>query len=403
MSDWRKFLDDVGAEMSVAWNTFTHQPGEVMICFVNRYLEGLDGIKYKIKHRRGVVEARTTPEKYCVTISPKSFDPIEIYVWSRMSNAYKKLDNVVPNVGSKKLVRKVLKTYKTHGKTELHPKNKPIATPPEKPAPAPAAGPSPTSNQGVKPTPKKDESDLPQTQVDRPVPDKITKEQLKKIFPAAADKYLAQVADELNADLKGYGLNTPLRRAHFFAQVREEAGAKLVANEESLNYTPQALKKFKYYKNHLAEAQQDGRLDAPKIKGKRTKPLRAADQIAIANKAYAKRGGNGDVDTGDGWRYRGRGFIQLTFKSGYEQFHLDYGKLWKDAPPDLIAHPEQVKDFPYNIRSAVWFWVTNGLPKISDEGGSPEVVDKITAVVNFYTESYQHRRTNFVVSDAAFK
>lgn len=70
----------------------------------------------------------------------------------------------------------------------------------------------------------------------------ITKDQLKKVFPAASDDYLKQVADELNTDRVAYGLDTVLRRAHFFAQVRQEGGAGLQAQVESLNYSPASLK-----------------------------------------------------------------------------------------------------------------------------------------------------------------
>lgn len=400
MSIWQDFLEQLGTSHKPDPSTL---PGEVMICFVNRYLEALDGVRYKFQFDNHTYEGKTTEAQYCVKLTPQTLDPIRVFVWARKNNAYKELDSVVPKVGSKLLVRKAIKTYKTKGKTEPHPKNQPIVKPPVKPAPAPAPGPSPTTDQGVKPVPQKDESGLPQTDVKRPVPDKITKEQLKKIFPAAKLDYLQQIADELNKDLVKFKLDTPLRRAHFFAQIREEAGAKLEANEESLNYTPQALKKFKYYKNHPTEAQQDGRLDAPKVKGRKSKPLQAANQAAIANKAYAAREGNGDVKSGDGWRYRGRGFIQLTFKNGYARFNTEYVKYWKDASPNFVMYPEKVKEFPYSIRSAVWFWLENGLPKLADTGNTPEVVDKITAVINFFTDSYPSRRVHFLVSDAAFK
>mgnify|MGYP001594973568 CR=1 FL=1 len=165
MSEWLGFLDDLGEEISEKWNTLTNQPGQVMICFVNRYLEGLDGIKYKIQCNGKIIEAQTTAKQYCVTVAPTNLKPIDIYVWSRMKSAYKKLDSVVPDVGGKKLVRKILKTYKADGKTELHPKKTLIATPPQKPAPTPAPGPSPTDKQGLKPTLEKDESGLSQTKV----------------------------------------------------------------------------------------------------------------------------------------------------------------------------------------------------------------------------------------------
>jgi len=110
----------------------------------------------------------------------------------------------------------------------------------------------------------------------------IRPEQIKAIFPMAADDYLAQVADELNNDLAAYGLGTVLRRAHFFAQVRQECGPGLEAAVESLAYSPTSLRAtFGYYKNHPDEAVQDGYDRDPVSK----KLRRAAAQEMIANKA----------------------------------------------------------------------------------------------------------------------
>ena len=95
MSEWLGFLDNLGEEINEKWNTLTNKPGQVMICFVNRYLDGLDGIQYKVEHNRQVIEAKTTAKKYCVTISPTNFKPVDVYVWSRMKSAYKKLDSAV--------------------------------------------------------------------------------------------------------------------------------------------------------------------------------------------------------------------------------------------------------------------------------------------------------------------
>ena len=91
MSNWLGFLDVIGEEVNEKWSTLTNKPGQVMICFVNRYLDALDGIKYKISYNGKTIEAQTTAQNYCVTITPKNFNPIDIYVWSRMKNAYKKL------------------------------------------------------------------------------------------------------------------------------------------------------------------------------------------------------------------------------------------------------------------------------------------------------------------------
>jgi len=152
-------------------------------------------------------------------------------------------------------------------------------------------------------------------------------EVLREILPAASISRLTAIADELNAALRNVlvkGLiDTKRKLAHFLAQVKQEVGPD-VRLTENLNYTPDQLKEFSYFKAHPDEAELYGRKDVwleetKIVKGKPVKVkrrvLQPADEEAIANRAYANRNGNGDVASGDGWRYRGRGMIQLTGKS----------------------------------------------------------------------------------------
>jgi putative chitinase len=224
-------------------------------------------------------------------------------------------------------------------------------------------------------------------------------QKLKNVFPAAADDYLRKVADELNRDLDAYGLQTRLRQAHFFAQVLQEAGSTLQGRVENMNYSPEGLKAtFKYYRDHPNEATEDGYIREPNTH----KITRSARQEAIANKVYGRAElGNGDSSTGDGWRYRGRGLIQVTGKANYTKLNETYKKYYTDAV-NFISNPELIEGFPYNVRSAVCFWNSHGLPNLADAGGSPADVDAITAVVNKNTNSYQDRRNNFAAINAAF-
>lgn len=220
----------------------------------------------------------------------------------------------------------------------------------------------------------------------------ITAAQLSTLFPDAEDDYLAQVAAELNNNLSACGLDTPLRCAHFFAQVMQETGAGLESKPENLNYSPDALKiNFSYYAKHPDEAVKDGYVKDPKT----DKITQDANQQAIANKAYGNRYGNGDVDTGDGWRYRGRGFIQVTFRDNYAALTNQYGKIYGADGSDFVAKPDLVSTFPYTVRSAVCFWIQHGLPALADRGSSPANVDAITNVVNQGTKSAGQRRGNF--------
>lgn len=385
MSNWLGFLDVIGEEVSEQWNTLTNKPGQVMICFVNRYLDGLDGVKYKISYNGKTIEAQTTTQNYCVTITPKNFDPIDIDVWSKMKNTYKKLDSVVPEVGSKKLVRKVMKTYKTVGKTETHPKSAPVVASPQKPAPAPAPGPSPTTKQGVKPTLTKDESALSQTNVERPVPDKITKEQLKKIFVQAGDDHLQKIADELNKDLAKFKLDTPVRRAHFFGQTRQETGTTAKGGAENFKtYTPKRLAEvFSYYSKRPDEAKEDGRKEKL-VSGKKTKEVTPAKEEVIANKVYGEKGAGkalGNLEGDDGWKFRGRGLKQTTGRANYTDFKEQHEKFWGDKI-DFVTNPDLVAEFPYSVRSAVAFWLKKKCWMEADNGVNDAAIDAITKVVN---------------------
>ena len=324
-------------------------------------------------------------------------------------------------MGQCQLVKERMKNFKHESKTHLHSTNN--SAPPVKAAaaaipspsnsPAPVSGTPSTSNQGVNPSQSVDAQGAPEHQVDRPVSDIIKVEQLKKIFVKADEEYLKKVADELNLDLVKYKLNTIFRRAHFFAQVLEEAGPALRANEESLNYVPSALSKFLYYQHHPTEKQTDGRLESvemiEKIVNGKVKTIKKkvitqqANQEAIGNKAYGNRGSNGAVSSGDGWKYRGRGFIQITFKEDYEKFSNQYNKYWVDSGENFLTNPEKLKEFPYTVRSAVWYWINRKLYEKADAGNNNAAVDSITAVINFHTDTYSERRLNFSLTYAAFK
>lgn len=376
---WRDFLDEI-------FNDET-KPGKVMICFVNRYLEGLDGVQYKIKYDGREKSGTTAEHSFCIEVTPSSFNPIQTYVWSRKVLAFKKLDNVVPEAGRKKLVRKVLNTFKTTGNPDQLPKKTPNNPAPEKPAPAPAPGPSPKTNQGNLPQTTKNENNQPLAKPERPVPAVITVEQLRKIFPKnrgePSDAHLQEVADELNSNLAKYKLDTPYRRAHFFGQIKRESPS-LSGAAESLNYTSEGLiGTFGYYKKHKNEAREDGRLEKKLPNGKK-QILRDANQEVIANKVYIGPDGNvslGNRILGDGWRYRGRGMKQTTGRDNYESFTKKYPALWGEKV-DFMAQPDFLSKMPYALRSAIFFWVDNECYTQADNGITDATIDAVTKIVN---------------------
>ena len=172
----------------------------------------------------------------------------------------------------------------------------------------------------------------------------ITAEQFKHLFPRAQDP--ASWVESMNNVFPNYDINTPHRIAAFLAQCGHESGGWTVF-EENLNYSAQGLNGiFKKYFPTLESAQPYAR--KPEM---------------IANKVYGGRMGNGPESSGDGYKYRGRGLVQLTGRANYTQCSRDlFGDECLVDDPDLVCEPE------YAILSACWFWHKNRLNDICDRG-----------------------------------
>jgi putative chitinase len=132
--------------------------------------------------------------------------------------------------------------------------------------------------------------------------------------------------------LPNYGIDTPLRKAHFLAQVAHESGGfKFVV--ENLNYSASVLYNvFRKYFPNLDIANEYTR-----------------QQEKIANKVYANRMGNGNEASGEGWKFKGRGLIQLTGKNNFQQLSEASGQ-------NFIDTPEKVSEPKWALTSACWFW-----------------------------------------------
>ena len=176
---------------------------------------------------------------------------------------------------------------------------------------------------------------------------------LEKLKGHIPDSVIAMLPDTMAK----FELNTPMRLAHFLAQSGHESGGFKALNE-NLNYGAKGLRGIfgKYFPT-----------DAKALEYER-KPEK------IANLVYGGRMGNGVEATGDGYKYRGRGYIQLTGKDNYAAFS-------KAINEDCITNPDLVAS-KYPLASAAWFFHKNGLHKIADEGVTTEVVTKITKRVN---------------------
>ncbi|WP_256127595.1 glycoside hydrolase family 19 protein [Escherichia coli] len=217
---------------------------------------------------------------------------------------------------------------------------------------------------------------------------KITREMLRKIWSDSrnvSDSVLDVVAEEFSNKFEVCNINTKNRLYHFFAQIYQEVGPTFNLNE-GFNYRPQVLiDKFAYYRNHPQDAQTDGY-----IPGKQ-----AANKQSIANRAYGGREGNDDIASGDGWRYRGRGMKQLTFKNNYRSFTNYHERVWGERV-DFESKPDLLVETVYAARSALYFWDQNNLFDRADKGISREVSDSITRIVNRYDNHYEDRYNNLI-------
>ncbi|RON38906.1 chitinase [Pseudomonas frederiksbergensis] len=231
---------------------------------------------------------------------------------------------------------------------------------------------------------------------------KFTLDMMKRIYPlVGSSKYpdLQEIADELNAHIDFYKLDTPLRRSHYFAQVMQETGPSLSVEEAFIWKASSLITTFTYFANNPSAAHAHGYQTTKPIKADGTS-VTHADCVAVANGAYGGRVqlGNGDYASGDGWKYRGRGLKQLTGRANYRSFttwYRSHSSEWPGDDQDFEASPDLLVQLKYAVRSAGFFWVFNELHLKADAGATDAVVDSITDIVNSGTHSRADRKANF--------
>ncbi|NWD03936.1 glycoside hydrolase family 19 protein [Pseudomonas gingeri] len=184
----------------------------------------------------------------------------------------------------------------------------------------------------------------------------ITLEVLRAILPKSDDAATLFI-DPLNEAMQRYAIDSPLRIAAFLAQVGYES-EQLRVLSENLDYSAAQL--VQLWKNRF--------------------DCKTADECAykpdlIANIAYASRYGNGPADTGDGWKYRGRGLIQLTFHDNYRECDAEL-ELGLIDNPGLLAEPSGA------ALSAGWFWKHHNLNDLADKGNFEEITQEINGGSN---------------------
>lgn len=180
-----------------------------------------------------------------------------------------------------------------------------------------------------------------------------------------------QVIAQIPETAKDFGITSNLRLAHFLAQCALES-MNFTAVVENMNYSAQRLLQVfpKYFKNVDVNAY-------------------ARNPQKIGSRVYANRMGNGDEASGDGFKYRGRGYIQLTGKNNYQAFSGFIGE-------DCVANPDLVAT-TYPLASAAFFFNSNNIWQICDQGSSDAVVTSVTKRVNGGTHGLAERLQNFKI------
>lgn len=242
----------------------------------------------------------------------------------------------------------------------------------------------------------------------------ISAENMKKIFPSSQEAVREEVRTLFNKYAGLFEVNTPERMSQFFAQVKAEVGDALVGKEEDLWYSTAALRSLfgRYFNTYPQEAdelgykrismQQYNALPASAkgvyriIKNYAYSQLPQEDEIAKRIYCCSVPGQNFHLTPGgcaEGLSYKGKGFIQLTWKENYKAVE----RLLKAKIPNeninIVANPNQVLETKYGLLTALGFWEWQSLNAKS--GNSTTHTDEITKVVNLHTKSYEKRKENF--------
>jgi len=192
----------------------------------------------------------------------------------------------------------------------------------------------------------------------------LTQQQLAQIIPG--NPYVEHWYNALAQACPDYDINTPARLAAFLAQCGHESGG-FTAIKENLNYKAESLCRVwpRYFNAGNANDY-------------------AHNQEKIANRAYANRMGNGPEESGDGYRFCGRGLIQLTGRSNYQAFA-------DSIQEDINNLPEYLATFEGCVQSACWFWEANNLNKWADAGD----IEKMTKIINGGTLGLDDRTARY--------
>ncbi len=207
----------------------------------------------------------------------------------------------------------------------------------------------------------------------------LTTDQLQQIFMLPASDKAARAAGwmaPLNACMNASAINTPARQAAFLAQLMVES-SELQHVQESLNYSAERLLVV-FHTHFKSPAEAQACSHHPEL---------------IANTVYAGRMGNGDTASGDGWKFRGRGLIQITGRDNYTSYARDM-KVDAVNDPDLVLQPDGA------ALSAAWFWTSHHLNELADQNSDAAFVS-ITHHINGGTNGLAQRQAYWARARAA--
>lgn len=200
---------------------------------------------------------------------------------------------------------------------------------------------------------------------------------LSQIFNKASVKNLTEFVELWNKHASSFGLDKEVQENLFLAQVLEEVGSDLISKRENLNYTPEGLRNtFKWYRNNPNTSELHGRGNG-----------HSAKQESIGNHAYANRLGNGPVKSGDGYRFRGGGYFQLTGRDNYESI-AEVSSLAFNVVITAEYIEENMQETRIGLMTAMAFWFSKDIHKEID-------INSVTRIVNRYTDSYEQRKKNY--------
>ena len=200
----------------------------------------------------------------------------------------------------------------------------------------------------------------------------LTQEQIKKAVPNVNKSRLDEFVAAWNMWAVHFGVDNKKRAVHLLSQVMAETGG-LHYMSENLNYSKDALLST-----------------FPKYFNKDNVNAYARNPEKIGNRVYANRMGNGSEGSGDGYRYRGRGMLQLTGKQNYQ----DFAKC-DCCTEDVVRYPDKVATYYLNMVSALWFWQKAGLNAYADKDNGingEEIVRQITRKINGGSNGLAMRR-----------